>query len=150
MFSYHFKIRKLNKQSSKLKAFVTLVIDGVMEVHNFKIIEGVNGLFVTPPSHKGSAIVDGVEVEKYYDDITFNGEEGANVFREIKEQILSEYSSGNSSQSRGAAANAHATKTTKVKEPDIQVDVVDSKKTTESSSKKDSSPERTRKPLWGF
>ena len=149
MFSYHFKIRKLNKQSSKLKAFVTIVVDGVMEVHNFKIIEGVNGLFVTPPSHKGSAIVDGVEVEKYFDDITFSGEEGTNIFREIKEQILSEYSSNSTSQSRGAAANAHTTKATK--EPDIQADVVDPKKDTESSSpKKDSSPERTRKPLWGF
>jgi|13_taG_2_1085334.scaffolds.fasta_scaffold01324_10 DNA-binding cell septation regulator SpoVG len=151
MFSYRFKIRKLNRTSSKLKAFVTIVIDDIMELHNFKIIEGSNGLFVTPPSHKGAAVVDGIEVEKYYDDITFTGEEGVNSFREIKEQILSEYSSSSSIPIRGASANAHAKKFTKPSE-----DTVSKKQLSPESkpdpipSKEENAPERTRKPLWGF
>jgi DNA-binding cell septation regulator SpoVG len=148
MFSYEFKIRKLGK-SSKLKAFVTIVVDGIMELHGFKIIEGSNGLFVTPPSHKGVAMIDGVETEKYYDDITFSGEEGADIFREIKQQILSEYSSGSSNPSRGDAAKAHVAKSTKAKEPDIEVEVVQPKENT-PVKQKETAPERTRKPLWGF
>lgn len=149
MFSYEFKIRKLGK-SSKLKAFVTIVVDGIMELHGFKIIEGSNGLFVTPPSHKGVAMIDGVETEKYYDDITFSGEEGADIFREIKQQILSEYSSGSSNFSRGDAAKAHAAKAIKSKEPDVEVEVVEPKKSAAPAKSKETAPERTRKPLWGF
>lgn len=138
MFSYSFKIRKLNKPNSKLKAFVTLVIDNLVEIHGFKIIEGSNGLFVTPPSHKGTVMEDGNTVEKYFDDVTFVGDEGMEVSKEIKQSIINEYTSGGASQStpsRADSAKAHTAKPASSEAP---------------ASKPSSEPPRNRKPLWGF
>lgn len=138
MFSYSFKIRKLNKPGSKLKGFVTLVIDNLVEIHGFKIIEGSNGLFVTPPSHKGTVMEDGNSVEKYFDDVTFVGDEGMEISKEIKQAIISEYTSGGASQStpsRADSAKAHT--------PSPQ-------KQNSTTSDSTSEPPRARKPLWGF
>lgn len=44
-------IRKVENKGS-LKAFVDFVIDDCFAVHNAKIIEGKNGLFVAMPSKK--------------------------------------------------------------------------------------------------
>lgn len=144
MFSYSFKIRKLNKPGSKLKAFVTIAIDNLIEIHGFKIIEGSNGLFVTPPSHKGTVMEEGVPVEKYFDDVTFLGDEGIEVSKEIKQSIISEYTSGGLSQaapSRADSAKAHI--------PKPQVSKPQSSKSEDSTSEP-SEPARDRKPLWGF
>jgi DNA-binding cell septation regulator SpoVG len=136
MFSYTFKTRKFNNPNSKLKAFVTIVIDDVLEMHGFKIIEGNNGLFVSAPSHKGTATVDGAQVEKYYDDIQFTGEEGQAIFKELKEEIIREFSSS-SSPARTTVAKTQAKK-------------VEASATSEAGSPELQKPERTRKPLWGF
>lgn len=132
MFSYSFKIRKLNTQS-KLKAFVSIVIDDVMEVDGFKIIDGSNGLFVSAPSHKGTVMEDGVKVEKYFDDVRFLGDEGTAVSNEIKQAIINEYTSGTGSASpapdRAAAAKAQASI---------------------STPPKASKPSGRKEPLWGF
>jgi len=116
MFSYSFKVRKLNS-ASKLKAFVTLVIDDVLEIDGFKVIDGSKGLFVSVPSHKGTVMEDGIKVDKYFDDVRFQGEEGLSVGTEIKDAMLQAYmsDSGQSSstksdpvQSRATAAKAQA------------------------------------------
>ena len=44
MFSYELKIKPINS-ASNLKAFVSVTIDGVMEIDGFKVINGKNGLF---------------------------------------------------------------------------------------------------------
>jgi len=133
MFSYTVKVRKIN--SSKLKGVASLVIDNVMEIDGFKIIDGSNGLFVSVPSHKGSIVEDGVKVEKYFDDVRFPGEQGQEVSQEIKQAILNEYNSA----SDPLSSNKSQTSAVKAKQ---QV-------ATQPSSK-DSSPPRDRKPLWGF
>lgn len=135
MFSYSFKIRKLNTPS-KLKAFVSIVIDDVMEIDGFKIVDGSNGLFVSAPSHKGTVMEDGVKVEKYFDDVRFVGEEGIAISNEIKQAIISQYNSGSDSAStnntpaptRAAAAKAQ----------------------TSVSKPKASKPATRKEPLWGF
>lgn len=133
MFSYSFKIRKINTPS-KLKAFVSITIDDVMEVDGFKIIDGSNGLFVSAPSHKGTVMEDGVKVEKYFDDVKFLGEDGIAVSNEIKQAIINQYTSENNSNpssaapSRGAAAKAQS----KLNPP------------------KSSAPNARKEPLWGF
>lgn len=134
MFSYRIKVRKIN--SPKLKGVATLTIDDVLEVDGFKIIDGSKGLFVSVPSHKGTIMEDGVKVEKYFDDVRFPGEQGAEISQEIKQAILSEYN---------ASVDPLASNTS-------QSNAVKSKQTaSENSSKpKDSSPPRDRKPLWGF
>lgn len=45
------KIRKL-KNEGKMKAVVSLTLDDEFVIHDIKIIEGVNGLFIAMPSRK--------------------------------------------------------------------------------------------------
>jgi len=136
MFSYDIKIRKFNS-TSNLKAFVSLTLDGVMEIDGFKVIDGKNGLFVSAPSHKGTVMEDGIKVEKYFDDVRFPGELGQEFSNELKSAILDAYNNASDplspKQSQSKAVKA------KAQEKD------DSDPTGEASG-----PERTRKPLWGF
>lgn len=48
------RLRKPNGQESKLKAFVSVVFDGMFVVHDLRVVEGANGLFVAMPSRKTS------------------------------------------------------------------------------------------------
>lgn len=45
------RIRKMN-DASKLKAIVSITLNDVFVVHDIKIIEGMEGLFVAMPSRK--------------------------------------------------------------------------------------------------
>lgn len=45
------RIRKINSEG-KMKAIVSVTIDDMFVVHDMKIIEGQNGLFVAMPSRK--------------------------------------------------------------------------------------------------
>tara|TARA_E500000331_G_scaffold347702_1_gene388267 strand:+ start:273 stop:677 length:405 start_codon:yes stop_codon:yes gene_type:complete len=134
MFSYDIKVRKINS-TSNLKAFVTLVIEGVVEVDGFKVINGKNGLFVSVPSHKGTVMEDGVKVDKYFDDVRFVGEPGLEFSNELKTAILNSYNNDSSSR----ASTPTQTEAVKAK----------SNAPSEDSSSPDA-PARTRKPLWGF
>jgi DNA-binding cell septation regulator SpoVG len=96
MFNYSFNIRRLNSNSA-LKAFVTVIIDDVMSIEGFKVVNGRNGLFVSVPSHKGTVMEEGKQVEKYFDDVRFIGENGLEVANEIKDAILDAYNNNNSS-----------------------------------------------------
>jgi DNA-binding cell septation regulator SpoVG len=135
MFSYRVKVRKIN--SAKLKGVASLVIDDVIEIDGFKIIDGSKGLFVSVPSHKGTIMEDGVKVEKYFDDVRFPGEQAQEVGNEIKQAILAEYNSA----ADPLASNASQSNAVKAKQTAAA---------TVTSSSKDSSPPRSRKPLWGF
>ncbi len=137
MFSYDVKVRKINS-SSNLKAFVTLVVEGVLEIDGFKVIDGKNGLFVSVPSHKGSVMEDGQKVDKYFDDVRFVGEPGLELSNELKASILEAY-------------NGSSYSTTK-SPPPSQSDAVKAKSTAQKQEDSSSSdgPSRTRKPLWGF
>jgi stage V sporulation protein G len=45
------RIRRVNSDG-KLKAYVTVTLDDCFVVHNVKIIEGKNGVFIAMPSRK--------------------------------------------------------------------------------------------------
>ena len=45
-------VKKIEKESSQVKGFVTIVFDDMYAVHGIKIIEGENGLWVAMPSRK--------------------------------------------------------------------------------------------------
>ena len=47
------RIRKVAKES-KMKAVVSITIDGEFVVHDIKVIEGEKGLFIAMPSRKSS------------------------------------------------------------------------------------------------
>lgn len=125
--NYTFKIRRLNNNSN-LKAFVTLIIgetDDGIAIDGFKIVNGRNGLFVSAPSHKGTITEDGVQVEKYFDDVRFIGETGLEIGKEIKDAMLDAYNNDNqsstsstptitnSNRANTAALNAAAVKAVK-------------------------------------
>lgn len=73
-------IKKVNDESN-LKGYVTVVLEDCFAIHNLKIVNGLNGLFIAFPSQKGTN-------DKYYDichPITQN-------FREmLTDEILKEY-----------------------------------------------------------
>ena len=98
MFNYSFNVRKLNGNSN-LKAFITLIIDDVVSIDGFKIVDGRNGLFVSAPSHKGTVMEDGVQKEKYFDDVRFIGDNGLEVGTEIKNAMLDAYHNNSNSTS---------------------------------------------------
>lgn len=47
------RIRRI-EQESKLKAVASITIDNAFVIHDIKVIEGDNGLFIAMPSKKGS------------------------------------------------------------------------------------------------
>lgn len=47
------RIRKVEKEG-KMKAVVSITIDGEFVVHDIKVIQGERGLFIAMPSRKGT------------------------------------------------------------------------------------------------
>lgn len=45
-------IRKVNKEDSRMKGIASVLLDDVFAVHDIRIIEGTNGLFIAMPSRK--------------------------------------------------------------------------------------------------
>lgn len=45
-------IRKVEKEDSRMKGIASILIDDCFAVHDIRIIEGDNGLFVAMPSRK--------------------------------------------------------------------------------------------------
>lgn len=75
------RLFKVEKEGSKLKAFVDLAIGGCLIVKGFKVVEGEEGLFVGMPSEPGK---DG----KWYEAATPLTKEKR---QEISEVVLSAY-----------------------------------------------------------
>ena len=45
-------IRKVNRENSRMKGIATVLLDDEFAVHDIRIIEGDNGLFIAMPSRK--------------------------------------------------------------------------------------------------
>ncbi len=48
------RIRKVQKEDSKLKAVASVTLDDAIAIHDIKIVEGTDGCFVAMPSRKTS------------------------------------------------------------------------------------------------
>lgn len=46
------RIRLVNKEDTKLKAVATLTIENGLAIHDIKVIDGKDGLFISMPSKK--------------------------------------------------------------------------------------------------
>lgn len=102
--------------SSKVKAFASLVIEDLIEVKGFKIVEGANGVFVGVPSKPSEKNGE----TKWYDDVVFlDREEGSKdrgeFFKEVETAMVQEYNSRSRGNSRGGAAAANAKAPTSTK-----------------------------------
>ena len=47
-------VRKIEKEGSRMKGIASVLIDDCFAVHDIRIIEGDNGLFIAMPSRKTS------------------------------------------------------------------------------------------------
>ena len=48
------RVNKFNKEGTRLRGFASVVIDDGFAVHDIRILEGDNGLFIAMPSRKTS------------------------------------------------------------------------------------------------
>lgn len=106
-FNYSVKVFPFNS-TSKVRAFASLIIEDILEVKNFKVVEGANGLFVGTPNRPGQK--DGKT--EYFDDVIFldrdpEKKEKSEFFKEIEQAIIEEYKKKTFSNSRGNAAKAN-------------------------------------------
>ena len=46
------KIRKVEREGSRMKGIASVVVDDAIAIHDIRIIEGENGLFIAMPSRK--------------------------------------------------------------------------------------------------
>lgn len=46
------RVRKMNKEDSKMKGSASVYLDDCFEIHDIRIIEGENGLFLQFPNKK--------------------------------------------------------------------------------------------------
>ena len=46
------KIRKVERENSRMKGIASVVVDNAIAIHDIRIIEGDNGLFIAMPSRK--------------------------------------------------------------------------------------------------
>ena len=108
MFSYTVKVNKIRNPRSKIVAFASLIIDEVLQIEGFKVIDGSKGLFVSPPQHKGK---DKEGNDTWYEDVRFIGEDNMRetVKKEIHTTIINEYQKQQGTTSRATAAQSHAT-----------------------------------------
>ena len=49
------RIHLLKKPEGKVRAFASVVFDGQLAIHDFRVIEGARGRFVSMPSRKDTA-----------------------------------------------------------------------------------------------
>ena len=47
------RVRKFDKEDSRMKGIATVLLDDCFAIHDIRIIEGDNGLFIAMPSRKG-------------------------------------------------------------------------------------------------
>lgn len=107
MFNYSIKVHVLPQSYGKLIGFASLIIDETMQVDGWRIIDGVNGLFATPPQHQGKGKdEEGNEVTRWYDDVRFLGENAENIKEEIKKNIIEEFSKQRNTGSKQVTAQA--------------------------------------------
>lgn len=116
-FDYDVTIHPIPNPSGKTTAFARLEIkwdnDQSVVMNGFKIVEGANGAFVSPPQSKGKK-VDENGSPIYYDDIRFLGTKGEGEFRtalqdEVYKLMIQKYKELSAHNSRGQAASAQAT-----------------------------------------
>ena len=47
-------VKKIDKENSRMKGIASVLLDDCFAVHDIRIIEGDNGLFIAMPSRRGS------------------------------------------------------------------------------------------------
>ena len=101
------KVTTLQNPRGALRAFATLIVNDVIHINGFRVIEGSKGTFVSAPQKKGSK-PDENGKDVYYDEVRFmeNTEEGqfrGPIAEAAFKAILDVYADGNTTGGGGAS-----------------------------------------------
>lgn len=102
------KVNLLKNPTSSMKAFATVIIDGLVEINGFRVIEGARGLFVACPS-KPSNTPGPDGKPQYFDDVRFTDadEKGFSATKDqLQEVVLRAYEELVATNIRGTTASA--------------------------------------------
>lgn len=93
-------------------AWASLVLDDLVEVKNFKIFNGSNGLFVSAPSKKSDK-QDENGKDIYYNDVRFLGDKPEGVWqtdfqKEVFAAMVDEFTKAEPADTRATAAKTQA------------------------------------------
>lgn len=105
MFSFSVKVFPLRNPSGTLVAMASLIIEDIISIDDFKIIDGAKGLFVGAPSRE---IKNKEGKRDFKDRVWFQGDDGKAAREEISAAMIEEYQRQVAGTSRQAAAKAQA------------------------------------------
>lgn len=94
------KINRLQNPKGALRAFAQLIINDVIVINGFRVLEGSNGSWASPPQTKGSKPDPETGKDQYFDDVRFLEEKEEGKFRgpvaeEALAAIMSAYNAEN-------------------------------------------------------
>ena len=97
-FNFTAKVNRISNPRGSMVAFATLIVNDVIAINGFRVINGKNGAFVSAPQKKGSK-PDENGKDVYYDEVRFLEEKEEGKWRgPIAEAafaaILSEFNGG--------------------------------------------------------
>lgn len=104
-FQFSAKVTTLQNPRGAMRAFATLIVNDVVHINGFRVIEGSKGTFVAAPQKKGSKPdEDGKDI--YYDEVRFVEETEEGQFRgpvaeAAFKAILDAYAAANSTGGGG-------------------------------------------------
>ena len=81
------KVNVLKDPKGSMRAYATLVVDGLIEINGFRVIEGSKGLFAAAPQTKGSK-PDENGKDQYFDDVRYSDADEKG-FSDTKNQVQS-------------------------------------------------------------
>jgi len=93
------KVNRISNPRGSLRAFATLIVNDVVAINGFRVLEGSKGTWAAPPQKKGSKPDPETGKDIYYDEVRFleNKEEGqfrGPVAEQALAAIMAEYNKG--------------------------------------------------------
>lgn len=102
------KVNLVKNPQGPLRAYATVVIDGLIEINGFRVVEGSKGLFVAAPQTKGAKQTEDGK-DQYFDDVRFSDadEKGISETKQkVQAAVLEAYGAALGSTGRGDTAAA--------------------------------------------
>lgn len=107
------KVNIIKEPKGLMKAYATLIIDGLIEVNGFRIIDGSKGMFVAPPQTEGQK--PGEDGKKqYFDDVRYSDadEKGfSDTKTKVSDAILEAYGAALGANMGNTRANTATART---------------------------------------
>jgi DNA-binding cell septation regulator SpoVG len=102
------KVNLVKNPQGPLRAYATLVINNLIEINGFRVVEGSKGLFVAAPQTKGTKQTEDGK-DQYFDDVRFSDadEKGFSETKtSVQQTILEAYGAVLGASGRGDTAAA--------------------------------------------